>query len=319
MVIGIVAVAGCSETGIPVDSGDRHGEFEIYFLRDSTATTYSIRMVSIDQLELNDFPWLSDAGVSMYDFSSHCIYLKQDKSRYFDGYGDYYRYGLFMRGRPFVVVAGKQRCYVGELRSAALSSVPTIPYMDEMDIGFFPDDIMHISKGWSDSTDPRGDGRISDVLQSLGLLHGGIAVALSSVAVLDNDDTSTVSYTYRLTNNDSENLLVLDPLKTGSSLFHYFTNGPVLQNEQQYALSLYKFVSTPTVEWDPAWYSEVPVNGSMERTVHLMGYPRIAAGTYTCSFTFANPIAVKRGERRVQGGRIWIGSVESKTISVVVP
>jgi len=50
-------------------------------------------------------------------------------------------------------------------------------------------------------------------------------VELLEILILENSDISTIQYTFRLTNTDSEDLYVFDPDKTGSSVFHYYTNG----------------------------------------------------------------------------------------------
>jgi len=219
-----------------------------------------------------------------------------------------------LANRVFVVVAGGERCYTGSFHSIVLSSLPPGPYMDEIDVGCYPEDVMHISKCRIDTNDVRSDNRIKNALISLGLYHGGISIELKSVQVIENKDTSTVEYVYKITNNDQDELFVDDPDKMGE-LFHYFTNGVVLQGNGTLLQSLYKKVIQPSVDWDAAWFTEIPQGASIERTVILKGYPQIPSGNYRCYFYFRNP-HVEKENRSLSGGRIWIGETSSDTIQV---
>jgi hypothetical protein len=64
-------------------------------------------------------------------------------------------------------------------------------------------------------------------------------------------------------------LYVIDPDKTGTALFHYFTNGIVFRGDAVLYQSTDKEVVTPAVDWDLSWFSEVPINSSIRRTVTL--------------------------------------------------
>lgn len=314
----VLLVLGCSKDSNPVDSTKQRGSFEIYFLKDSSLTAYEASQVDINQLGLRDDPWLADGGIDFYDFSSHCLYLKQDKSKYFGSCDTYCRFEPVLTSRPFVVVANTERCYLGSLHSLVLSSRPIGPYMDETDVGMYPADVMHISKAWTPGIDVRNDSRIQEALNSLGLCRGGISVHLHSVNIVENSDTTTVEYVFTVMNKDRDNLLLPDPDNMGTELFHYFTNGAEFEGNGVLFQSTYKQTSAPSVKWDIAWFTEVPVNASIQRTVRLKGYPHIAPGNYSCSFTFAGPIEICKENRHTAEGRIWLGEVESNEIEVVV-
>jgi hypothetical protein len=315
----VFLVFGCTKESNPVYSNGQQGSFGIYFLKDSTLTAYKASQVGINQLELRDNPWLSDDGIEFYDFSSHCIYLKQDKSKYFESYTEFYRFAPMSRSRPFVVVANAERCYVGSLHSMLLSSLPTGPYMDEMDVGYYPADVLHISKAFTTETDIRSDSRVKAALNALGLYRGGIYVHLQSVNVVENSDTSTVEYVFTVVNLDRDNLFIPDPDKMGTDLFHYFTNGIVFQGDGVLFQSTYKETSSPSVKWDVAWFTELPASASTQRTVRLKGYPKVTPGIYSCSFAFASPVEIEKEGRSVFEGRIWLGEVVSDKIKIVVP
>ncbi len=63
--------------------------FGIYLLKDRTLSIGQIQNKNIDELELESKPWLASTDIDFYDYSSHCIYLKKDKSEFFtvNGFG----------------------------------------------------------------------------------------------------------------------------------------------------------------------------------------------------------------------------------------
>ena len=85
--------------------------------------------------------------------------------------------------------------------------------MDIGSFGSFPEDVMHISRAWSDGDDRRDNSRLKDALIALGLYHAGISINLKSVNIVDNSDTATVEYTFEITNKDQDSLFVIDPDK----------------------------------------------------------------------------------------------------------
>jgi len=319
--IVIVAVAlfgtGClTEPGPP--PANEGPALAIFFLENSSLTGYQASQLDLDLLVLRKEPWLTSNDVQFYDFSSHCIYLKADKSQFFaTDTGGHFVFDPVLIDKPFVVVANGEKCYLGSLHSGLLSTLPPGPYVDELDVGFYPEDVLHISRFWGSETDVRGDSRIKDALISVGIYRGGIALDLENVNVLENNDTSTIEYTFRTANIDRDNLCVIDPNKMGTELFHYFTNGVVLQGNNRLYQSEYKKVTTPATSWDPAWFVEIPAGSFIERTVKLKGYPRMLPGVYRCKLTFDGP-KVRKGDRYLSGGRIWLGDVVSNRIDIEV-
>lgn len=315
----IVALAilgsGCFTEHGPLPPGTE-GAFGIYFLRDSSLTGSQAAKIDKSQLVLRNEAWLTNDDVQFYDFSSHCIYLKADKRRFFDtDTGRFFVFNSALMDKPFVVVANGEKCYVGSLHSGLLSTMPPGPYIDELDVGFYPIDVFHISRFWGSGTDLRGDSNIKDALISLGLYRGGIRLDLESASVLENNDTSTIEYTFRIANIDPENLRVIDPDKMGTELFHYFTNGVVLQGNNRLYQSEYKKVTPPPTSWDPSWFVEIPTGSLIERTVRLKGYPRVLPGVYSCHLTFDGP-KVSKENRYFSGGRFWLGDVVSNRIDI---
>ena len=126
-----------------------------------------------------------------------------------------------------------------------------------------------------------------------------------------------MEYVFSITNIDQDNLCVIDPDKMGVDLFHYFTNGIVFRGNGGLFQSTYKKVSTPAASLDVTWFTEIPINSSIERTVRLRGYPKLTPGKYRCYFTFDDP-KVGKENRLLSGGRIWLGDLVSSTIEIEI-
>jgi hypothetical protein len=269
---GNVAIYKDTTLNLLVQQQTAAGSLEIFFLNDSSITGTPATQMDINQLIVRANPWITNNDIQFYDFSTHCIYLKGNKSQFFENYnGKFFMFNPLLIDKPFVVIASGERCYVGSLHSGLLSTFPRSPYMDELDVGYYPNDVMHISKSWIGSNDIRNDSRIKAVLISLGLYHGGISVNLKSINIIENADTSTVEYVFAITNNDQDNLFVLDPDKMGTERFHYFTNGIVFNGDGGKYQSSYKQVIAPDPydSWDISWFTQLPVNATIERTVRL--------------------------------------------------
>jgi len=310
-------IISCTDRNATEPTGE--SDFALYFLADSSLGAYEAMEQVITELELESEPWLSEEDIEDYDFSSHCIYLKTDKRAFFECY-DEGRFVPLLIDKPFVVVAGGIRYYIGSIHSGALSTAPTGPYMDELDVWFYPRDVMHISRAWSSEKDVRSMDQIREALSVLGLFHGGLEIRLNAVSIIENASISTVQYTFTIKNIDTDNLLVLDPDLMGSSRFHYFTNGVHFWHEATYYYSEYKEVIQPEPfdSWQPEWFTRIAAGDSVQRTVQLRGYPRIPAGSYECYLRFSNPHRIEKESRYVTGSRYWIGEITSDKIDVVV-
>jgi hypothetical protein len=194
--------------------------------------------------------------------------------------------------------------------------------MSELDVIAYPRDVMHLSQvtsgdRWWSADDVRNDGRVKDALTVLDLFRGGISVSLDSVRIPENAAISTVEYVFTIANKDRGSLYVFDPDKLDTRLFHWFTIGVVFRGSAGVFWSMHKEVLQPTTDWDPAWFCEVPVDSTIQRTVRLKGYPRIPPGHYTCYFEFFNP-PVERENRVMPRGRVWVGSIYSTKLDLEV-
>ena len=64
--------------------------------------------IDLEGIKLQSKPWISEKDISFYDWSSHCIYLKRDKTYFIPGWINGERFNVFpaeWADRPFMVVA----------------------------------------------------------------------------------------------------------------------------------------------------------------------------------------------------------------------
>jgi hypothetical protein len=322
-ILFIAICCSCSKNSDPFSENSKDSFYGIYFLQDTAITEQKIAEMDINTLVLDKNPWLTQKDIEFYDFSTHCIYLKKDKNYFFENYKEkLFQFNPLLMSRPFVVIADHERCYVGALHSGALSTAPIWPYIDELDVGYFPEDVIHISRAWSDKDDMRSNPHVAEILKKQNLFHAGLEIELISFQILNNSDTSTVEYSIQITNNDQDNLYVIDPEKTGSKLFHYYTNGPDLWDYSKplYLYSEYKNVTSPEPfdSWNFEWFTLLKSKQSMQRSIRLTGYPHIPNGNYVGYINFENPINIVKEDRHKPDGRIWIGDIRSNDLQINV-
>ncbi len=276
----------------------------------------------INKLELQSSPLISPSDISFYDFSTHNIYLKNNRNEIFrnliDDDNTFKREETF---RPFVITVKNERIYLGRLwphNSQMGTFGPAI-----FDLDYFPKDVIHIFRVEPynflryDTSDIRNDDRIRQGLKEASLFHAGLSVELDSVKILVNSSLSTVQYSFTIINNDQNDLYIPDPYLMGDSLFHNYTRGVVFKaNGNIYWCMFRPWYITAFENWDPSWYRKLKTNESIKRTVVVKGYPYIPSGTYSCYFTYVAPTKIERNSRFRSDGRYWIGWVYSDILSV---
>jgi len=309
------------------------GEFSIYLL---TPLRHEITQLgeldrcpevtqSLSKLELQDKPLLSVDDIDFYDFSSHCIYLKEERAVHISNIIS----GLFPTSSdtPFVVVANGERCYLGYFLSMLSSWLPMTPIIEgPIEVGLYPKDVIHIEQGFTSDRsfkDVRSDERIKNALLESNKLSPGLQVELNEVKIASRSDTTTLSYMFTITDEDDNALYVPDPDKMGSSLFHYYTNGVYLINPNNPTASIGAENGTsngpePYDSWNVEWFTKLDSHQSMRRSVMQGGYPNIQSGTYNCGFIYSGPTNIEKSKRLLPDGRIWIGEVRSTSLTVTI-
>jgi hypothetical protein len=157
--------------------------------------------------------------------------------------------------------------------------------------------------------DPRNDPRIISALKSHNLLHSGLSVAINSITIAGTQ----LTFKYTVTNQDESDLLILDPEKTGTNLFHYFTNGLSLRTltyEEVFSSQIVPLAPTPWDSWSTSWLSELKAGASRQFTLNYSMNAPINPGNYNASFEFPGLTHGVTKDQLVQSNaRIWIGDI----------
>lgn len=258
------------------------------------------RMGDIENLRLRSKPWLSNNEIDFYDFSTHMIYLKGKEVDEEDFLGEI---------RSFILTANGERCYMLTIWPMFMCSLPSWPVIGNMP---YPNDILYVSVPYmkeETEADPRDNEKIKEALIQNGKYHAGLSLELESVEL----SGSIVNYKYTLTNNDTHDLLVLDPDEMGNGLFHYYTNGVTLKGDKYYWAENKPMVEPdPWDNWEIGWFTSISSGQTLTREVSLEGFPEIEEGRYQARFNYSSPLNIKREDRWINDHtRIWLGDLEA--------
>ncbi len=325
----LIITVRCSKDEIPIV--EKKYDFAIYLLQDQelkiddilTKALADQDSVELSKIEIQEHPWLTNDDIDFYDFSSHLIYLKQDKSKFLPERVDL-GFPVSWWDKPFVVLANGQKRYVGIFSSSLSSDKWPVP---EINDGFnylsYPNDLIYIQWSWfpaADLNDSRHDHIVKQALIKANILHEGIKVTLNKILFTENSDTATVEYTYTIVNNDILNLYVFDPDKMGNKLFHFYNNGPSIlkSDETSTRESNFKVVEIPNPSdyYNPDWFIKINSGDSITRTVNLKGYSFFPAGIYYCELFFQGARKIPKDQRVLPDGRYWIGQTVSDLIAI---
>lgn len=319
----IILLASCS---FFAPQGD--GTFGIYMLKNKTLSLYNDLGDAYLTKALDSVAVLTSEDIEYYDWSSHCIYLKNDKDemkeRLLDANGSL----LEHPGAPFVVTSNGEAQYYGFFHSMIMSTIAAAPSINEMSLTYYPEDVLSIGRSWnSDDLDARNNDNVKQALIDAGLLHAGISVAVDTLFGLTfyplSNDSMQIEYRFSVTNNDQDALYVLDPNKIGTDLFFYFNVAPSITNldnseflrpNHQYDSS----IAPDTSDFDDLnWYTLLSPDETMVRTVRTGRYTNVTAGHFEFSLHYRTPIHTLSKSRRNKAlGRIWIGEIQSPKYSV---
>jgi hypothetical protein len=165
----IFLIGSCKNEKTPLKPGLYEG-FAIYILADSTITATDAAQKLIDSLILVDEPIITDEDLEYYKWSDHNFSLKSDANSKIREIA-ISRQSVF--GIPFVVMAKKERIYLGAFWYAFSSVAPTFPTIDVTNyiLKDYDSTVLKIEKSWiEDQPDMRADSRIYQALQEAGVL-----------------------------------------------------------------------------------------------------------------------------------------------------
>jgi|WetSurMetagenome_2_1015567.scaffolds.fasta_scaffold225800_1 hypothetical protein len=239
----------------------------------------------------------------LYDPSSHILYFKSNHPEFVD-----------YRQSPFTFYADTIKIYQGSFWPSYLSSLPTDPYISSFPF-FYPNyalkiDFVAMEQG---KADPRNDDRLISAFKNHDLLHSGLSGEIKNLV----KNGSQLTLTFSVTNRDKSDLLILDPEKMGSKLFHYFTNAPMLYNTTQkvvyYAITDYQ-VPSPSNSWSADWLSLLRSGETRQFTFNYTIDSPLSSGEYTISYEFPGlSHQVTKDQLYQDAKRIWLGDIQLTT------
>ena len=256
---------------------------------------------------------LSHNDFEYYDYSSHLIYMKNNKSFAID---------IEEIGR-FTVYADGVEIYSGSTLTRASSFLPLGPviltqpscYGDYIiPIGF----IQIFDSLGNVIPDPREDVRIIEALQKYDQYHSGLNCEINSVQY---SSPNNVVIELQLNNNDSFDYYYLDPDKMGVNLFHYFTNGLFIRDFANKKVFTHKIEIIHPETWDTwktEWLSLIKSNESKIITITYDSFEYVLSGQYKATFEFPG-LSHQVGKDDIQqnNGKIWLGELNlTKDITI---
>ncbi|MDB4584495.1 hypothetical protein N9164_15195 [Draconibacterium sp.] len=283
--------ASCSDV-LTEDDSNANNNINIYLVKTDIGHLGAME-VDLDTMELESTPWVKSSDIEFYDWSAHAIYLNKEINK-----GE-------LSARNFVVTSSDKRLFMGVFWPMYMSSVPMIPSIMPEDDWFSPKDVIRFhSFGWQFPESLTENEEFKLELIKAGLLREGIEVEITS---LNRRSSTTLKYTFKVTNCESEIIYVLDPNKMGASRFHYYTNGVSINQGEKYFWP-HEFETKASEKIDSRWYHKLFPGKSISRTVEMKGYQSLPTGKVNASFSFPGPILKKAKEWKKTDGRIWIGN-----------
>jgi len=287
----LLSIFSCSQEEMSLHSTNGN-QFSIWIIKEGQLEFRdSLSGIDLNSLTLESSPWVRSDEINLYDWSSHTFFLnsKKEKEKY--------------SGRHFLVVSDGKRLFAGVFFPIYMSSIPSLPFISPEDGVFSPTDVIQFGQlGHQFTGDIENLENFRNELFLDGLLHEGIQVELIS---LKKKNSTTLLYSFEVTNNDNENLYILDPDKMGASHFHYITNGVWLEQNNSYYFPE-QIPSTPFGLVPASWYYKLQPGRRITRTVELSGFALLPSGNVNCRFSFPGSI-IKSGEWKKYDGRIWLG------------
>ena len=234
--------------------------------------------------------------IALYDSSTHILYFKDTQSEFeeilqssfaFFDKGDTIYAGVFVPGYSSFIPAGPMIASPGMYGNHAL----------RIEI-------------WRDSKpDIRNCPRIIELLKENNLLHSGLS---GTVDLLEITGTQ-LSFRFTIENHDSDDLLIIDMNKTGTNLFHYFTNGLSLRDQNHnevFSSTITHQKPEPWNSWKAEWLSVLKSGDSISFTINYPIEAPINPGEYNLSFEFPGLAYQVTKDQLLQGkNRIWLGDI----------
>lgn len=246
------------------------------------------------------------SDIEMYDSSTHILYFKTLHPE-FDK----------LKNESFSFFVNGDTIYKGYFWPSFFSSLPSGPYISTYPL-FHKTFALCIDNRGSSKPDLRNDPRLIRALKDRNLLHSGLLLTVNSI-----DCKSTqITFSFSITNKDQSALLILDPEKTGLSIFHYFTNGLIIRNVTTtgpyITVRINPQTPSPWNGWKSEWLTRMATD---ETKTFIIDYPidfPLSPGAYNVYFEYPGlHFQVSKEELQQNNGRIWLGSLEGRKDFVI--
>jgi hypothetical protein len=253
----------------------------------------------------NDEVVLNHNDIEYYDYSTHLIYLKNNKSFADDieGIGG------------FSVYADGDEIYSGQTQPGYSSFLPFGSVVINTHPSVYADYLIPISflsvrdTLGNISPDPREDERIINALKKFDQFHAGLNCVIKSIHY---SSSNNVKVELQLKNNDSFNYYYLDPDKMGIGLFHYFTNGLFigdLENYYEFSHKEQHIQPESNKSWKKEWMSVIHGNETKTITIVYNNFEEVPNGQYNATFMFPGLRRVDKKDVVQNDGQIWLGKL----------
>lgn len=252
---------------------------------------------------------LNHHDISYYDYGAHLIYLKEHIS------GE----SLLEETGSFRLFAGEEEIYTISTQPGYASSFPPPgPFIWTFPT-FYEDYIIAIDLmsdfyvGQTGMTvDTREDPRIVEALKKYGQYREGLHCEILSCNYKSPDQ---VRLQLKLSNRDEVNYYYLDPEKMGIGLFHYFTNGLFLRNEEaSYTNHAEHVQAVPWDSWELEWMSLLEGGSSVTINLEYNKFDQVPPGSYRALFRFPGLTHVERDQLAQRHGQIWLGKLVLESV-----
>ncbi|MFN8208128.1 MAG: hypothetical protein U0T82_12065 [Bacteroidales bacterium] len=239
----------------------------------------------------------SEEMIQYYDSSTHILYLAKELTIPTDS-ATWYAY------RHFTFISGEDAVLRGTFIPIWSSMIPADPYILVPSPGI-PDDMLQLNFS------PLATGNkllpFHNSLRAAGKLRCGLALDFFDM----HHSGDTLSFSLRITNNDRESLMVLDPEKCGENVLFWYTRAPMMVYGNQVVYRAGN-ESPSDPGFDPAWFSLLRPGKSVVYAISIAGYNLPVSGYYQCSVSFSGPCKPLEDRFIFTNGnqvRIWAGTV----------
>jgi hypothetical protein len=242
--------------------------------------------------------------ITLYDSSTHIIYFREAQSIF----------GEFLQDQ-FVFFDRGDTIYSGTFSPGYSNSLPVGPFIPSPSM--YGDHALRIELWSGNMPDVRNSPRLIEILKEHNLLHSGLSGAVDFV----NVNIDELSFGFTIINNDLTDLLIIDINKTSPELFHYFTNGLYLRDQDHnevFSSTIEHQTPDPWNSWKGEWLSTLKSGESMSFKINYPLETTVNPGEYKLLFEFPGLSYQVSKDELFQGNeRIWLGDITLRKIITI--